>query len=77
MNKELIALLESETNFIYDNFDEFTSEFIKCDFIDMYEVRFGTSEIRFVWITDKGQHISDSIDFNTYDNWKNKIIKIQ
>lgn len=77
MNKELITLLESETNFIYDNFDEFTSEFIKCDFIDMYEVRFGTNEIRFVWITDEGQHISDSIDFDTYDNWKNKIIKNQ
>ena len=77
MNKELIVLLESETNFIYDNFDSFTSEFIQCDFIDMYEVRFGTNEIRFVWIDDEGQHISDSIDFDTYDNWKNKIIKIR
>ena len=33
-------------------------------------------EIRFVWIIDEGQHVSDSINFDTYDNWKNKIIKV-
>lgn len=75
MIENILKELEKETNFIYDNYDSFTDEFIKCDFIDMYEIRYNYNEISFVYISDSGCHIVEHIDIKKYLKWKNKTCK--
>lgn len=73
MNEEFKIYLQKETDFIFDNYDSFTDEFIKFNFIDMYEIRFGADEISFVFISDEGSHCIEHISFDKYDKWKSSL----
>lgn len=73
MNEEFKLYLKKETDLIFENYDSFTDSFIKGNIIDMYEIRFGASEVSFVYISECGSHYIGHITFDDYDKWKEKI----
>jgi hypothetical protein len=59
-------VLNRLSEIVFDNSGTFIEKFCKGDVMDLYSVSFSESSVKFYFVLDSGQHISDSITIDEF-----------
>lgn len=73
-NKALISKVrqacEPLEEIIFEHTDEFIERFCKItDVMDLISIRFSSSTLEFVYISDEGQHFVDGTNYEELETW--------
>lgn len=77
-NKALISKVRQACDpleeIIFDHTDEFVERFCKItDVMDPISIRFSSSTLEFVYVSDEGQHFVDGIDYDELETWLDEV----
>lgn len=56
-------------SFIYENERDFLNQFMDNGFIDIIDIGISSESIKFTAVHDCGQHVSNSISIDMYNQW--------
>lgn len=59
---------------IFSHTDEFVERFCKItDVMDLISLRFSSSAVEFVYVSNEGQHFVDGIDYEELEAWLDEV----